>query len=158
MAQLVYNIDQAIAVAGLLGDLSPKYVRSYKATVEIAFGLAVSLSGTSGDSAKIPTATDDVTATPLGVAVFSHDQVNTGAPGYPIDAAVNVLRKGTIWVKVEEAVNAEDPAFVRFATGTGTVLGSFRKSADTATAVALPGAKFLTSAAANGLALLSINI
>lgn len=158
MVQTSYSIDQAVAVEGLLGDLSPKQCRSYSATQVLPFGRLVSLSGTAGLEAKLPAASADVTATALGVTVFSHDQVN-GQGGYPVDAVANVLRKGTIYVLVEEAVNAEDPVFVRFAAGAGgTNLGAFRKSADTATAVALPGAKYLTSAAADGLALIDLSI
>jgi hypothetical protein len=42
----------------------------------------------------------------------------------------NVLRRGSVYVQVEEAVVAHDVVFVRYAAGAGgTQLGAFRKSA-----------------------------
>lgn len=68
----------------------------------------------------------------------------------------NVLHKGRCLVKVEEAVTKGDQAYARYAAG-GLGLGSFRKSTGTSEAAAIPGAKFLTTAAANGLAILEIS-
>ena len=154
MSQTSYSIDQGIAVAGLLGDIGDNYIRAYKANVNLAFGLGVVLSGTAGEVAALPASGSDKF---LGVTVFSHDQVNDGVAGYKAGNVANVIRTGAVWVKVEEAVNAEDAAFVRHTAGTGTVIGSFRKSADTATAVQIAG-KYLTSASANGFALVLLDL
>lgn len=159
MSQTNYTLDQPIAVAGLLGDIGENYVRSYKPSVQMPFGVLAVLSGTVGDVAALPTTTGDVTTKAVGVTVFSQNVVNDGTPGYPANGqTANVVRSGAVWVKVEESVNAEDPAFVRFA-GVGPLiqLGAFRKSAD-AGSVALPGLKFLSSAVANGFALLFVNL
>ena len=64
---------------------------------------------------------------------------------------------------VEEAVNAQDPVYVRFAVDSGNSLlnlGAFRKSADpvsaSPTAALAPNLVYLTSAAASGLARVGI--
>jgi hypothetical protein len=70
-----------------------------------------------------------------------------------------VMKKGRVWVRVEDAVAAEAAAFVRFVVGLpGQVLGAFRSDADAGNAAALPNAKFVTAAAAGGLALLDLNL
>ena len=82
-----------------------------------------------------------------------------GTPGatYQIGDALDAV-SGKVWVAVEEAVSAMDPVYVRYATGSGTQKGAFRKSADSSTAAALTGGRYLTSASAGGMALAEINI
>jgi hypothetical protein len=156
MSQTSYSIDQGIAVAGLLGDIQDNYVRSYKPTASVGFGLGVRLSGTTGELCAAPSAAGQKF---LGVTVFDHTVENDGTGGIQAEKVASVLRNGSIWVKVEEAVNAEDAAFVRFASGAGgTILGGFRKTADSASAEAFGSSKFLTSAAANGFALLQVTV
>jgi hypothetical protein len=87
---------------------------------------------------KAPAVTGDIT----GPAAYG---VTLWDPTYPFDggdykqyASLPVMRKGRIWLKSETAQVKGTNPFVRFATGTGTVLGSIRNDADTATAVAAP--------------------
>jgi hypothetical protein len=114
---------------------------------------------------RLPRAAADVTGGKfLGVVVeqFSVEQlpVTVGA-AYAlavsplIPGVLNVLHEGRCYVKVEEAVLAGDAAFCRYAAG-GLGLGAWRKSTGTSEAAAVPRAKFLTAAAANGIAILEM--
>lgn len=114
---------------------------------------------------KVPATTGSVSTLGSALGVTMADQARPQDPSvvlptYPIKSAVSVMKKGRIWVTVEEAVNDGDQAFVRFASGAGgTQLGAFRKSADTATAVALPGAYFRgNQATIGGYACLELNL
>ena len=162
--QTSYSIDQPKAIEGQLADLENKDVMTGENTLtDIFFGKFVSRGA--GDNLIIrPAASTDITdVTKARGVALTHQAIESNlgsaAPFYPQKSAVNVLKKGRVWVKVEEAVTPTDPVFVRFASGAGgTVLGSFRKTADTATAAQLAGAKYLSNAAANGLALLELDI
>ena len=93
------------------------------------------------------------------MSVYLRGQPSGGTPGatYQIGDALDAV-SGKVWVAVEEAVSAMDPVYVRYATGSGTQKGAFRKSADSSTAAALTGGRYLTSASAGGMALAEINI
>jgi hypothetical protein len=147
------------------GDMYFDDVLTYangEATLNLDFGLMV-MQGTTDKTAK---AVSGAGAVMLGPIVHSHvydngpngELVTGGAqPGLRPNAHLGILNKGRIWVKVEEAVLVNDQAFVRFvAGGGGTILGSWRKSADTASAVAVK-AKYRTSAGAGGIALVEWN-
>ena len=55
--------------------------------------------------------------------------------GVEAGGSFNVMKEGSIWVKVEEDVDAGDLAYVRFAANGGnTQQGGFRKSVDAGTA------------------------
>lgn len=111
-----------------------------EATLNLDFGLAV-MQGTTDKTAKAPTGLAPI----LGVILHSHvydngpnGQLVTGGaqPGLKPGAHMGIMNKGRVWVKVEEAVLVNDPAFVRVLAGTGgSILGSFRKSADNLLAV-----------------------
>lgn len=95
----------------------------------------------------------------IGVAIANHfaeyrsSNVSNAITGeYSANDAVSVLRKGIIWVEVLEDVEKGDLAVADNTTG------DFRPS-DTATAtVSVPIGEFKTSAAANGLAALELNL
>lgn len=154
-ASVGYN--PAVAIEGQIADLNNVDMRSYAAGVDITNGRFVVMGAADG-RCKLPTATGQITGgTALGIAVYDPMKMVNWPSGvsvpYPQGTTVPIVRKGVVWVKVEEAVAPGDPVFVRFAAGAGgTNLGAFRKSADTATAVQYPGAVYLDTAAANGLA------
>lgn len=161
--QLSYSLEMGKALEGQMADMGPTDIVTKENTVSaILFGKFVSR-GASDSKCIQPAAALDITdaTKALGVAM-AHQAIESSATGsaqYPQYSAVNVLKKGRVWVKVEEAVTPLDPVYVRFAAGAGgTDLGSFRMSADTATAAALAGAKFVSSAGAGELALLELDI
>lgn len=170
--QTSYAINlPAVAYPGQPFDISTVMDKTSALAVAAAipYGVLVvrDTSNTSGTTiaGKVPAASGDVTAlgSALGVAVAdqarSQDPTVT-LPTFPINSAVPCGRVGRFWVVVEEAVVAGNAAFVRFASGGGgTQLGSWRKSADTATAVALPGAYYVsTQASAGGYAVVELSL
>jgi len=74
-------------------------------------------------------------------------------PGYVQYDQIPILREGVMWAISEDAVATWGlPVFVRFtAGGAGQTVGRVRTDADTAKAVALPGATFMGTCAAEGL-------
>lgn len=113
---------------------------------------------------KVPSASTDITVVGSALGVVVADQARSqdptvALPTYPRYAAVPMGRVGRFWVVVEEAVVAGDQAFVRYAAGSFTQLGAFRKSADTATAAALPGAYYVSSqSVAGGYAVVELSL
>ena len=159
MTQLTYPVEMAIAFPGLLATGSKHretLSRKSEEATSFGYGNAV-VRGTDPDTqALLPTGAADV----LGVAQHSHANA-IGSDGLNLvddEKLFNVLHIGSIYVEVEEAVTPASPVFVRVAAGAGgTQLGAFRASADTATALAASGMRFLTSAASGGFAVLEID-
>lgn len=157
-----YPTSAPLGFAGQLADEAPHYVRSAvnKEASALPFGLAFKRGAADGE-ALLPTAGTDKM---IGIGVHRHDVNMVGASGWgatagmPAGERFDLLLNGVVWVLVEEAVVENDPCFVRFAAGAGgTQKGAFRKSADTATAVIVKGARFLSSAAIGGLALVEFS-
>jgi len=118
--------------------------------------LAIWFAGDADNKVRAPTLTGQVS----GANVMGITKYEETAPNNPfaVGDGVTLLKRGRIWVNVEEAVTPASPVFVRFAAGTFAVLGAFRASADTATAVACPGLKFCGSqAVVGGLVELEVN-
>lgn len=157
--------EQALGFPGMKADSGNDDVISRIAEGALVDG-TLAVVGTSVDTeAKAPTAGADVTTlTSLrGVVLHSHARESGAAanPSYADGDMVSLMRSGRVLVKVEEAVTPASPVFVRHAAGAGgTVLGAFRASADTATASQLPvsAAKYVSSAAPGGLAVLELSI
>lgn len=125
----------------------------------------LNLTGQGADNiARLPFATGEVSTERLALGVSVHDQARENVPvgqtevGYISQSTMSVLRKGIIWVQVEDAVVAGGAAFVRFVAGAGEQLGAFRSDADGGDAVALPNSRYKTGASAGGLAQLDINL
>lgn len=114
------------------------------------------------DQVRLPRATGEVTGQPAGFAVYDPaietNTAYTDDGGYESRSVMSILRRGRLWVEVEDAVTAYGSVFIRFSASGAEVLGSARSDADTADAVALPSAKFLTGASAGGVALVEINL
>jgi hypothetical protein len=168
MSQTAYPLVQPVAFAGLIADLNQGYyIRTglNEEVTEIPFGVALSKVGSSVDDGyKLPALAGSVIA---GVSIHSPAINNIGSAGWAPTAGIprsrgapfNVLKRGTVWVTVEQAVLNYDIAFARFASGAGgTQLGAWRKDADTATAALVKGARFLTAqGTAAGLAVLDFD-
>jgi hypothetical protein len=158
--QTIYGSTMDPAYPGMLADASGKNVRSYaqaEATAEIPFGVAVA-QAPADDSCILPV---DVNAKYVGVVLHDHvydPLIQLGTVGVKPKNTLSVLVEGVVWVRVEEAVAVGDRAFIRYAAGAGgTQKGSFRKSADTTTAIEAKGCRYLSSAAAGGLAQLEVD-
>lgn len=78
---------------------------------------------------------------------------------YHRNSMVNVLRKGYIYVLVEDAVTQGGGVYVRYAAGAGgTQLGACRSADPGSEAALLPGARYETGAGAGELAVVEINL
>lgn len=111
----------------------------------------------------LPQAATDITNARLAMGFALHTQAVENALvganlGYEPQSAVSVLRKGRVYVQVEDAVVAGGQVFIRHVAGAGEQLGAARSDADGADASALPSASFMTAASAGGLAVVEINL
>lgn len=103
---------------------------------------------------------DDTVASVQVTATVAHSSqsASIGQVWYAATDPVPVLRRGRIFVTVEQAVTSDDPVYVRH-TASGTyVRGGFRKDVDTARALPWTAAAYVTSAAAGGVAVVEINL
>jgi len=136
----------------------------------INFGLCVVqdtgalAAGGADNLAHLPTLVTQITDTnrALGVAVrtqaLEQAVLNANNVGYPLASAMSVVRRGRIWVTVEDAVIAGGQAFVRAVAGAGEQVGAFRSDVDGTDAGALPGTRYKLSAGAGELTILEINL
>lgn len=162
MSQTTMGAQDAVPFAGVVQSAEPGNPRSYtseESSAEIPFGVMVVLSSGSEDNgAKLPDDSGDV---PLGVVCHSHAHAKPtelGDTGLKPKATFGVLRKGTIWVQVEDAVDPGDAVRVRTVAGVGEQLGAFRAAADSTDTAVLTGAAWLTTAGAGGIALLELDM
>lgn len=135
--QGTYATDMAKGYPGMQADLSNARDVSSRVieTADVAFGLAVG-AGTADGSAK------------LGGAGFQGITIadkTRSADLYAVSEVAGVMRKGTIWVTADGAVTPAST--VTFTTATGAV----GAKAVAAGIVAIPGAKFETTAADGAL-------
>jgi len=162
MAQTSYPLVPPVAFAGMLDALAHKFAESRaqaESSAEVPFGVAVA-EGADETKAILPAAS---TAKVIGLVIHSH----TYAPSYELGTVgikpkcmLSVLRKGRIWVVVEEAVVPGDRLFVRYASGAGgTQLGGIRKSAVTSETIDCTGMGIFrtTQATVGGLAILEVD-
>lgn len=149
--------DFAYASSGA-GTLTLSVLQVHDQTVP--FGVMVCRDDThpNKQAVRLPRASADVTSgRGLGIVLADFARVANGQ-AFVANTMIPVLEQGKVFVTVEEAVLKGDDVFVRFASGSGgSQLGAFRKSADSASAVALPRATFETDAAIGGLAVVKLN-
>lgn len=93
-----------------------------------------------------------------GIALWDPSMVPNVVPSqdqtaeYHDGDAVSVMRKGALWVETEDACSAGGDVYVRVGTGAGgSQLGAFRSDADSASAVAVTGARWGKDSSAAGL-------
>ncbi|MDY8108265.1 hypothetical protein U0C82_03760 [Fulvimarina sp. 2208YS6-2-32] len=145
--QTTYLDDMPVAYAGMVANTELADIISR--TVEDAalpFGKAVT-QGT-GDKSVHPTTTGD--ASTLGVSVLSNATENSTVNGYPQGDTAAILIKGVIWVTADGAVAAGDDVTVTVATG------AYGTKAAGAGVLAVPNARWETSAADGALAQLRL--
>lgn len=117
-----------IAESQMIKDVASKVVT----TATVAFGLAVGRDGTTPNTARLGGTGFE------GITVADKTRVDDD---YKVGEMAGVLRKGTIWVTASTAVTPADPVTFTAATG---VIGA-------GLVTTIVGAKFETTAAANGL-------
>lgn len=156
-------VEQAAAFAGMKGDSRFDLVVSGIAEGAVPFGKLVSRGTLLEKQGILPSGVADlVPARALGVSLQTH-AIESGIPGsgdasYLDKNNMSLLRRGVVFVKVEETVTVDSPVFVRVTAG-GDGLGSFRASdPGGSAALAFTSAKYVKGAAANGLALVEINV
>jgi hypothetical protein len=160
MSQLAYTVQAPVAKQGLLVDTGDMHTisRAVEESAGVEFGRPM-VAGTDPEKqSSLPSATGQDF---LGVTVFHHSiqDETLGAELALSDGETgSLLRKGTIWVRVEEAVTTTDDVYYRHTTNGGLVPGGWRTDADTANADQLTSARWLTAAAQDGLAQLEINL
>ncbi len=134
MSQTAYTVEAELAFRGMLGDPNDdgfKIPLSNGAAAAQGFGIMVRRDATNlEDQFDILSAAGQA---PVGVLVHNHAQENpalTGFLGVDLLEPASVLRRGRIWVRVEEAITVCDGVFFRHTTGTGTEIGAFRNDLD----------------------------
>lgn len=159
--------EQAGGIAGLIADNTDGMVieSAYQAEAsdEIAFGRMVQYTTGLVDPAKPPKALNLSGAPTLlgGVVVFGHEyerRTQLGDTGVKPKNLLSIMRRGRIWVPVEEGVDVTDDVYVRHTASGGNTPGSFRNDADTANAVRLYGAHFLKKTTGAGLTILEFDL
>lgn len=153
--QTSYAAEHAVAFEGQRADFGLVDVISKVAEADLPFGLAA-IRGTADNQAILPSATG---GSFLGVTEYTTAWAADAADVHQYEQyrEANILTFGRVWVICEDGCSPGDAAFFRHTAGAGgTVIGSFRTDADTATADAVPGGTFETTAAAGGLALLKL--
>ncbi|BAN16822.1 virion structural protein [Edwardsiella phage PEi21] len=153
-----YTINHDAAFRGMVadGELANIISKLNTDVATIPFGTAVFRDAANDNGAKMPTAASTAEQF-VGVAVRELNRAypDASAFGGVVGMDFSVITTGVIYVKVLEAVKAGDAAYARVGS-TGT--GDFCKSAGSAAtlSVAIPGAKFVSSASAGALAKLSL--
>lgn len=95
----------------------------------------------------------------LGVALRDRSIAQPATPvGYPIGSAVTCVKKGQLYVLVEDDVIEGNTAFVRLTAGGGETAGRFRSDTDGGDACAVPGIKYAASGSAATLVPIDINV
>ena len=132
----------------------------------VPFGRALAKTTTSDNSVALPSVTG-FTFEGISIArAKGRPRDNTVSPPVTGDAVwrddepIPVLRKGKIWLRPEQAVTPASDVYIRHTQGLDAAhtVGRFRTDADTAKADQLVPARWFTSANADALAGLDINI
>jgi hypothetical protein len=158
MTQTSYPLEAAVAFPGMLVDtdaaVRSSISRANEEASAVGYGLGVMFGTDPETQFKLPALTGFPFA---GVLVHSHAREDVEAVG-PVEGEPNeLLRKGRIWVTVEETILTTDPVYLRHTVNGGLLPGGWRKDDDTLRADQLTQAKWLTGAAAGELAQLEIN-
>lgn len=152
--QTTFNERRDIAFEGILADSTNRKVTSKVAEgAGLEYGLGCTL-GTDKALQRAPLSA--ITEKFAGILVHEHTEEGV----QPADQkGISILEQGSIYVKVEEAVVPGEPVFVRAVAGVGERAGAFRKSADSTDCIDISSvAKWETAAAADGFAVLTINL
>lgn len=160
-----FDISEAMTAARV--GHAMRVLRREAALAQTNFELGVFCTlGTEIDSAALPDAAGDVTESGLGIVEYLTGHQPGSTAVYDSGTMLSYVRKGFVWVVVEDSATAGQHPFVRI-TAKATPLaneavGRFRSDADGADsgiATELTEAVFRsTQATAGGLALVEINL
>lgn len=152
-----YTVDHVVGFQGGVVDSSLKNIISKMIEAgPIVAGLAV-VRGTGDNQVKLASATG---ADFMGVTVATTAGQADGSDvfAYETGDASNLLGFGRIYVTCEDGCVPGDTVFFRHTAGAGgTVIGSFRTDADTATADQITNATFESTAGVGELAILQLS-
>lgn len=164
--------EQTVGFPGQLADLSPSTKESMvqgEASAEIPFGAGITI-GTVGDISTVASPTTAVLPSSSesdfeGVVLHSHSYVpaagygaELGTTGVKPKAMLSILRKGRVYVQVEDAVTAGAQAYLRYTDNGDLKKGGWRSDDDSSKARLIRGAMFRSSAAAGGIAILEVDV
>lgn len=137
--------DMAVAFPGMVEEGTIETRVNGEASAEMAFGIAVG-QGTADNEAILLAATSDKQ---VGITAFRQgyiDQLELGDDGLKPGVAVGVVRKGVVWVIVEEDVTPASAVLIRCVVAGAEQAGAFRDTADASDcATATPYCRFLGS-------------
>ena len=169
MAQTSVSTNLVAAIAGALADdgrdMNLATYVSQETTLQIPFGVAV-MQGSLDYGDNLLTAGNVLNI--VGVVAYSSayqvgKEIGSVADsrsklGILSNVLHNVVKRGRVWVTVEEAVTPASAVRVRCTTA-GTGAGSFRtSSAGSGLSMLLVGARYLDTAAINGFARVEFDV
>ncbi|MDR3100758.1 MAG: hypothetical protein LBV73_27310 [Paraburkholderia sp.] len=117
--QTTYDLYQANAFAGLIGDSSNRVIYTGVAEGTINFGVPVKR-GTKSDQGVLPLSAEGDAALVIGIAVSTQKSQLydfKGTVNYASTESVPCITFGPVWVAVVDAVKAGDPVKVVEKTG-----------------------------------------
>lgn len=119
-AQTSYDIEQSIGTEGARADMRNAEVVSRLAEGAVPFGRVVVLGSDKDEQCKLPSVAGDITGAknPLGVSQHTHaveSKDDSAAAGNKDTEAVNIVKEGAVYMKVEDAMDASSDVYVRTA-------------------------------------------
>jgi X-X-X-Leu-X-X-Gly heptad repeat protein len=153
-------IDHGFAYAGMVADaqLCNGVSKLNKGTTTLIAGLGVVTDGDDGASAPVDTS---VAANFVGIVKYELNRV-LGNDGLTVNAKhdMTVITHGVVYVQANVDVVKDDPVFLIVGDGTGTDQGKFSNVIGTGAtlAVAIPGAKFVSTALASSFTKISLGL
>ncbi len=164
MSQTAYTVDAPVAFAGLIAEAGGR-----EASISRAFENAGAAAGYGAGRPAVagtdPETQFDVPSGAgdrfLGITVHQHGRQDLELAGdfaFITDEPVELVRRGRIWVIVEEAVTAGDPVFWRHTVNGGLIPGGWRTDLDTANAIQVLQAEFMTDALIDTVAIIDLNL
>lgn len=154
--QSSYSRAPGKAFAGTPGDSGPKRDGSYlnDEGSDIPAGIAVTLKA-EGKIEEFDAASDVIAGVTIHTMARDPNDL-AGSDAIKDNDMCNVREMGAVFVLPEETVAVGDPVYVRHTSdgSSNTQLGKFRKSADSARARLVPGARWLSGGTTSSPALL----
>lgn len=161
MSQLSYTNEVEAGYEGAVATAYPGGITSGIAVAALKAGKVVTIAtggSTVDQSVRSPAAAADVNK-PLIAGLVVRQPVREDED-FAANSAVSVLRRGQMFVRVEDAVVRGTHAFVRHVAAGAEVLGSLRSDADGGgpDATLCTGITFLQSVGAGEICLVDVNL